>query len=218
VGVLLGNCTMAEDTGLVAMDFTSGSMAILFPQGGGRARAYWALRGEGAKRLAGADGLGAFVEACSRTGAPADVYENVTVEGPLGTFDANDSWVDQPYRDGVVLVGDAAGVSDPTWGQGMSLAFRDVRTLRDALISTDDWDAAGRAYAEQHDHYFHATIDVESWMQAVFLDPGPEADARRARALPLIAADPMRIPDHGFSGPDLPCDDLVRQRFFGEAP
>jgi hypothetical protein len=44
-----------------------------------------------------------------------------------------------------------------------------------------------------------------------------EADALRARALPLIAAEPDRVPAHNLSGPDLPCDDSVRRRLFGES-
>jgi len=32
----------------------------------------------------------------------------------------------------------------------------------------------------------------------------------------LIAEDPTRVLDHGFSGPEMPFDETVRQRFFGE--
>ena len=34
--------------------------------------------------------------------------------------------------------------------------------------------------------------------------------------MPLIAEDPTRIPDHIMGGPELPIDDRVRARFFGE--
>jgi hypothetical protein len=34
--------------------------------------------------------------------------------------------------------------------------------------------------------------------------------------MPLITQDPTRVPDHLFSGPDLPASDQVRARFFGE--
>jgi hypothetical protein len=39
---------------------------------------------------------------------------------------------------------------------------------------------------------------------------------RRARAMPLIGQDPSRQPDALFAGPDLPVDEAVRKRFFGE--
>jgi hypothetical protein len=47
-------------------------------------------------------------------------------------------------------------------------------------------------------------------------EPGQEADARRARALPLIAQDKTRAINHLLSGPDLPADETVKRRFFGE--
>jgi flavin-dependent dehydrogenase len=50
----------------------------------------------------------------------------------------------------------------------------------------------------------------------IFMELGPEADAIRARALPLIMQDPSRVPPAGMSGPDAPHDDSVRRRFFGE--
>jgi menaquinone-9 beta-reductase len=57
---------------------------------------------------------------------------------------------------------------------------------------------------------------VEKWVRTLFQDTSPEASAMRARALPRIAEDPTRVPDHIFSGPDLPFDEHVRARFFGE--
>ena len=54
------------------------------------------------------------------------------------------------------------------------------------------------------------------WLRQVLLEQGPEADRRRATAMPLIVKDPTRIPDHIISGPELPIDDSVRARFLGE--
>ena len=34
--------------------------------------------------------------------------------------------------------------------------------------------------------------------------------------MPLITGDPTRVPDHILSGPDLPCNEEVRARFFGQ--
>ena len=50
----------------------------------------------------------------------------------------------------------------------------------------------------------------------MFYESGPEADRRRARALAKIAEDPTRVIDHLFSGPDLPLNESVKRRFFGE--
>jgi menaquinone-9 beta-reductase len=99
----------------------------------------------------------------------------------------------------------------------MSLSLRDARTLRDALLSDSDWDASGHRYAEMHDNYYHRSRTAAAWFRAVFQEQTPEADARRRNALPLIAQDPTRVPDHLFSGPEMPLDDTVRARFFGES-
>jgi hypothetical protein len=63
----------------------------------------------------------------------------------------------------------------------------------------------------------HPSHTVEGWFTALFMEPGPEADARRAKALPPIAMDQTRIHDAFFSGPDFaPADDAARRRLFGE--
>jgi 2-polyprenyl-6-methoxyphenol hydroxylase-like FAD-dependent oxidoreductase len=98
----------------------------------------------------------------------------------------------------------------------MSLTLRDARVLRDALLANDDWDAAGRVYASEHDRYFGVLHTVEDWLTQFFYETGPEADARRGLAFPLIAQDPTRQPDALFSGPDEPATETMRRRFFGE--
>jgi hypothetical protein len=50
----------------------------------------------------------------------------------------------------------------------------------------------------------------------LFLEMGPQADARRAKAFPLLAADPSRVPDVLASGPEVPLDEQVKLRFLGE--
>ena len=42
-------------------------------------------------------------------------------------------------REGVVLIGNAAGRNDPIIGQGLSIAHRDVRSVRDAMLSEKKW-------------------------------------------------------------------------------
>jgi len=116
----------------------------------------------------------------------------------------------------VVLIGDAAGSSDLTWGQGLSITLRDVRELTENLIGSDDWDLASHRYADAHDVYFQTELRVNGWSFDLFLGEGAEADKLRERAFPRFAAEPDRIPDHGFSGLDLPSDEEVRRRFFGE--
>jgi hypothetical protein len=97
----------------------------------------------------------------------------------------------------------------------MSLALRDARVLTDFLRADDDWDAAAHAYAAEHDRYYGVIHSVENWQTQVFLERGPAADDIRQWALPKLAMDPSRLPDHIISGPDIPFDASVRARLFG---
>ncbi len=205
-----------EDASHAVFNPSLGQTAYLFPQGGGRVRAYIVNHKETHRRLQGAADIQRFVEESVKAGAAAEWYAGARASGPLATFDGADTWVEHPYKAGVALVGDAAAASDPTWGQGLSLTLRDVRVLRDHLLNHENWDVAGHAYAEEHDRHYGAIHAVDNWSAEVLLATGPEAEARRARALPLIAQDGTRVPDHQFSGPDLPVNETVRRRFFGE--
>jgi 2-polyprenyl-6-methoxyphenol hydroxylase-like FAD-dependent oxidoreductase len=206
----------AENTSYYVIHPNLGQGVPLFPQGGGRVRAYLVQNKAAGMRLQGLAALPRFIEESVRCGVPAEWYAGVRAVGPLATFDGTDSWVNHPYKEGVVLVGDAAATSDPAWGQGLSLTVRDVRVLRDALQSHQNWDEAGHAYAEAHDRHYGVMHTVDNWLSQMLFAIGPEAEARRARALPLLAKDPTRVPDHIFSGPDLPADETVKRRFFGE--
>ncbi|MCH8007604.1 MAG: hypothetical protein IIC91_01940 [Chloroflexi bacterium] len=57
---------------------------------------------------------------------------------------------------------------------------------------------------------------VSDWMSELFLTVGPEAEARRATAMPLIARDGDRIPDALSGGPDMEAGEAERRRMFGE--
>jgi len=71
----------------------------------------------------------------------------------------------------------------------------------------DDWPAAAGSYASARDAYFSAERTVGQWAFDLLFQRGSGADQRREHALPLLAAEPDRFPDHFFSGPELPCDD-----------
>ena len=215
-GVLLDDVPAPDDSAAILFNPGVGRISLVIPQGGGRVRAYVGYHRDADPPRGQAYDLWRFVEESARAGVERALYAGARPAGPLAMFEGADTWVDHPYRDGVALVGDAAAASDPTWGQGMSLTLRDVRTLRDRLVADDDWTAAGHGYAAEHDRYYAVVHRVDGWFSDLFMDVGPEADERRARALPLIAADPTRLPDIQFGGPELPADDAVRRRFFGE--
>jgi 2-polyprenyl-6-methoxyphenol hydroxylase-like FAD-dependent oxidoreductase len=193
-----------------------GQAVPLFPQGQGRVRAYFTYQATAQHRLQGEQDVPRLIEESVKTGAAAALYEGARAVGPLATFDGADRWVPHPYRMGVALIGDAAAASDHSFGQGMSLTLRDVRVLRDHLLRLEDWNVAGHAYADDHDRYYGVVHTVTRWFTQLLLETGPEAEARRARALPLITQDATRIPDVLFSGPEVPVNETVRRRFFGE--
>jgi hypothetical protein len=53
-------------------------------------------------------------------------------------------------------------------------------------------------------------------MRELYYERGPEADARRAPALPRLAQEPERVPDLRGAGPDAPSDEVARRRFLGK--
>jgi len=216
-GVLLTNVRASAEIFPAVFNAEIGTWTGLIPQKDNQFRAYFVYRKTAGYRLQGESMLSSFVRESAKGYAPiADYCAEAKSVGPLASFDVSDDWVEHPYRDGVVLVGDAAATTDPTYGQGLSFALRAARVLRDELTKNSDWEAAGHSYAEQHQRSFHACHTVEGWLRTLFQDPSPESAALRTRTMPLIAEDPSRVPDHIFSGPDLPLNEQVRARLFGE--
>src|SRR5260370_17690013 len=216
-GVLLSGVAAREDAGWFIFNPELGLIGGLVPQGRGRFRAYFGYPSSSGYRLNGKESLSLFLSESAKVAPPfGELYAKAKDIGPLASFDGGDFWVEHPYRDGVVLLGDAAGTTDPSFGQGMALSLRDARTLRDELLRNSNWDDAGHRYAEKHDTYYQRCRTVCGWLRAIFQEQSTEAAARRQRSLPLIAQDLTRVPDHLFAGPELPLDDAVRARFFGE--
>ena len=214
VGGGIGGSTLAkamptpQDTAVFNVGI--GQMAFQFPQKQGHVRAYVTHQTETNYRLNGEEQVPRFVEESVKAGVAAQPFEGVKAIGPLATFDGADTWVQHPYKEGVARVGDAAASSDPAWGEGLSLTMQDVRVLRDKLLGHDDWDAAGHAYAEEHDRHYGAIHTVARLLTEFFLTTGPEANARRERAFPLIAEDGTRIPDLFALGPERGSDHKIR--------
>lgn len=213
-GILLEGSPAPDDTVRFVSDFERSRGTIIFPQGKSRARTYLVSRVDQGMRLQGEKDVPRYVEACVESGMPSEFLSGEHA-GPLATFAGADCYVEHPYRGGVALIGDAAASSDPSWGQGLALTVRDARVLRDALLANDDWDAAGHAYAKEHDRYFGVVHTVEDWLTQLFYDIGPEADARRGKVMGAAAEDPTVLPDTFWTGPDHPIDEAMRKRALG---
>lgn len=216
-GVLLEGVTIPTDHSYLLFLPPLAMCTAMMPIGRGRTRTYIAYHDNAGFRLQGEENVPRFIAEAKKAELVAHYFDDARAIGPLASFRCGDFWVDHPFKDGVALIGDAASTSDPAFGQGLATTVRDVRVLRDCLLASDDWENAGHEYATDHDRYSAVVRKIGKWFRAMFLEQGAEADARRARALPLLAEDGTRAPDHLFSGPELSIDDSVRARFFGES-
>ncbi len=216
-GVLLSDVHSSPEIVYYVFNPNFGTAIGLVNVGKGRSRAYFMYPKTMQYRLQGEQSLKLLVSESAKVFPQmAEIYDGAKSIGPLASFDVSDSWVEHPYQNGIALLGDAAATTDPTFGQGLSLALRDARILRDELSRSSDWESAGHRFATQRLAYFTNCHTLENWSRTLFQDPSPQAAALRSRAMPLIAEDPTRVPDNLFSGPDLPLNEHVRARFFGE--
>jgi len=166
---------------------------LAFPQGNGRVRLYLGYSSEQPQLLAGEGGQQVFLDAFRLKSVPGSEHlANARAAGPCNSYPNEDTWTDEPYAEGVVLIGDAAGHNDPIIGQGLSVTYRDVRTVRDVLLASDDWSpAAFAAYGEERRERMRRlrfSAKLQSRLENEF---GEEAEARRVRAYERRAADPM---------------------------
>ena len=118
-GMLIDNVPQwRDDTQFIS---TEGDVNVLaFPQGGGRIRLYIGFALEQKTRLAGPQGPQRFLDAFRLKSVPgSDAIAAGRPIGPCLVYPNNDTWIDEPFADGVVLIGDAAGRNDPITGQGL---------------------------------------------------------------------------------------------------
>jgi 2-polyprenyl-6-methoxyphenol hydroxylase-like FAD-dependent oxidoreductase len=162
-----------------------------FPQGPGRSRFYLCHPLSDAHRFAGTDGASRFLDAFSTACLPqANLLGGGRPAGPCATFPAEDTRCEQPYTAGIVLIGDAAGYSDPITGQGLSMAMRDVRLVSEVLFATEDWSAGAFAsYGAERVERMRRVRFTAEIMSTLFADFVPDAHARRLRALGRMQED-----------------------------
>jgi 2-polyprenyl-6-methoxyphenol hydroxylase-like FAD-dependent oxidoreductase len=197
----------------------AGGRFFLLPQGNGRARAYLALM---PVRIAAiqADRSGRALLQLIAEYLPDGMLADAEPAGPQGIFSNADIWPETAAADRIVLIGDAAGTNDPSVGNGIAMALRDVRELRDAIRESGLTQTALDLYALRRARYYGALRQYASWMGEIWLEEGPEADAKRVRFRTAREMDPDA---GGFNmitmlGPrDLVPTEAARARFFGEA-
>ncbi len=206
-GMLVECDGLPPDSVHVHRDPRGGRMAILISPAEGLQRVYLIYRHDALpRRLSGVRDLPEALRHLREIGVPDEHLAGARLRGPYASFDGAHRWISKPYRDGVALIGDAAGVSDPAWGCGLSRTLRDVRLLRDALLADDRWTAAALTYAFEHDEAFQGLRKGERLYAELFMATGEEADEVRGRLGPVLAEHPNST--LALCGPEMPHDHL----------
>jgi 2-polyprenyl-6-methoxyphenol hydroxylase-like FAD-dependent oxidoreductase len=211
-------------TGLPATWFALGDArtapaeCIWFAQSAAATRLYLRMSAERLPETGVDRSFAAFVSYAAAF-MPEGTLAGAQQSGPIGFFSNSNVWASRIAGDGIVLIGDAAGAADPSGGLGTSLLFRDVRELRDLLLSEREWDAAIAEFAVRRGRYYEVVRAYDRWMGQLFAEEGAEADRRRAGHARSRERDPTL---GGFGlietqGPDgLVADDRARRVYFGE--
>jgi len=195
-GMLLGDVPgWPQDTYSTASE--SDIQCQVFPQGNKRVRLYTTTAPDQRRRYgSGSDGRTRFLNDFRRTACMllAESLAEGTPLGPCATFTGEDTWVDLPFAEGVVLIGDAAGYNDPLIGQGLSLALRDTFMLSEILLSAERWSPECLLpYAEERRKRAGRVRFTAALMAKLYATFGPQSGARRGRFL-------SRLPDSNFRG------------------
>lgn len=172
---------------------TEGEFGFLaFPQGEGRVRVYGGYPLDQAQRFKGPEGPRRFLDAFAMSCSPNNqALVKGRPAGPLFSYFNADAWTDEPFAQGVVLAGDAAGWNDPILGLGLSITYRDVRIISDLLKSTDDWESLSFAsYAEERAERMRRLRFTAKIQAKIDMEFGEEAQKRRRSLFERSAADP----------------------------
>ena len=179
---------------------------LAFPQSGERVRLYMCYATEDKRRFLGADAQARFLDAFRLKSVPGSEYlANGTPSGPCNSYGNEDTWTEVPHVPGVVLIGDAAGHNDPIIGQGLSIAYRDVRLVRDLMLENRNWTPeCFRPYAEERRERMRRLRLTGSVFSILYAEFGDRARERRRK----VREDRLRnnFPDQSpaaFIGPEM---------------
>jgi 2-octaprenyl-6-methoxyphenol hydroxylase len=107
----------------------------LVPLPGRRSSLVWVTGAKNAEQLAGLDDE-ALARAIERQAQ--SLLGAMRIDGPRGLVPMSGMSVDRYWSGRLALVGEAAHVFPPIGAQGLNLGFRDVASLRDAVVDASD--------------------------------------------------------------------------------
>jgi 2-polyprenyl-6-methoxyphenol hydroxylase-like FAD-dependent oxidoreductase len=179
----------------------------------GALRLYVGRRIDASDRFTGPDRQRRMLEAFRVPSLPdSDELAKADPIGPCATFPMTDTWTERPFGEGVVVVGDAAGWSNPVTGQGLAIAMRDAKVLTDLLMDDRSWEAslfrefaAERFERMRRLRFASALTDLLSAHCADDRGPRCRRMERRLREEPVLGAaldavhrGPWRVPEEAF--------------------
>jgi menaquinone-9 beta-reductase len=191
-------------------------LMLVFHQGGGRARLYVVVGRSGQRRFAGPDGTEQFLAAWTAGCYPmSQLVAAGTPAGPIATYPGDDTWTDAPFAPGVVLIGDAAGHNDPIVGQGLSIAMRDARSVRDLILGGAREPADFAGYGRERFERMRTLRLIADIVSVTFTEDGGNRMARRnfvGDKMASMDAEIFPVLVGFITGPETVPGDLVQPR------
>jgi 2-polyprenyl-6-methoxyphenol hydroxylase-like FAD-dependent oxidoreductase len=180
---------------------------LVFPQSATRARLYICYRSDQKSRFVGEGAQQRFLDAFRLNSVPGSEYLAKGIPaGPCYSYGNEDTWTDSPVAPGVILIGDCAGHNDPIIGQGLSIAYRDVRIVRDLMLDNRQWSPViFQPYVEERSERMRRLRLAAGLLSVMFAEFGLEARARRLRIREKSRKDPMAAGAQAiaFVGPEV---------------
>jgi 2-polyprenyl-6-methoxyphenol hydroxylase-like FAD-dependent oxidoreductase len=196
---------------------------FVFPRAGARARLYLLHGTEQKGRFSGPDRQARFLEAFQFRCIPnSEMFARATPSECCAFYPMNDSWTEgPPVVPGAVLIGDAAGWTDPIIGQGLSIALRDARMVWDVLRSNADWSPrAFEPYVREREvrmARLRVSGQVRTTINMTFTEQGAERRKAYAQAWPkdpVLAGSRLATFKGPFAVPENSFDPEVIERIF----
>ncbi len=188
-------------------------LLLMFHQGGGRARLYVCLGRSGQRRFAGTDAASLFLAAWKAGCYPlSGLVTTGAAAGPCATYPGDDTWTDTPFADGVVVIGDAAGHNDPVVGQGLSIALRDARIVRDLILDGPGPAADFGPYGRERSERMRRLRLIADVVSVTYAEDADNRMARRAfigEKMASMDADVFPLLVGFMTGPETVPDSLV---------
>ena len=158
----------------------TGPLALL-PLGDGLYGFVWSLDPARAMQLV--DDLDALRALLERTVDP--ILGAVSIAKDPVAIELVERWIDQPYRPGVLLLGNGAQTIHPVAGQGLNLALRGLGQVLDALPHDDPDTAIAQAMARWRTDR-DRTRFASSVLESIFDRPNPLRRFATATAMSVL--------------------------------